>query len=180
MKKIISLLIIVTTLFTFVGCDQQETKTPEINVSMEDVIKAVKDQMAKDMIAAGAPEDIFKDGQLPKYMEIDLTSEDVQGQIAEMFNKEDLESGIVLQHMMNVKSDLVIILKAKDKNKVENLKASLEKIKEQQEKIWSQYLPDQYEKVKNNIIKINGNYLIYITWDTPENIETAFDNAFKK
>ncbi|PAB61089.1 DUF4358 domain-containing protein [Anaeromicrobium sediminis] len=175
MKKISSLIIIVLTLFLFAGCSQQGT---QVNVSVKDIVENIKIQMIEDMKVAGAPEDMFKDGKLPGYMETDLGLEG-QDVISKLFNKEDLEEGIVLQHMMNVKSDLIIVLKAKDESKVTNLKASLEKVKEQQEHIWSTYLPDQYEKVKNNIIKAEGNYLVYITFDNPENIETVFDSAFK-
>lgn len=175
MKKIISLVLISITLVTFVGCAKQQ----EVNVSVNDIFKAVKEQMTKDMIAAGVPEDSFKDGQLPRYMETDLTTEEAVGPIAELFNKEDIEEGIVLQHMMNVKSDLIIVLKGKDEEKVVSLKEALDKVKESQENIWSQYLPDQYEKVKNNITKVEGKYLIYITADNAENIEAVFDNSLK-
>ncbi|WP_066496776.1 DUF4358 domain-containing protein [Abyssisolibacter fermentans] len=175
MKKILSLIFIIATLFSFVGCTE---KAPEVNVPVKDIVASIKEQMIKDMKAAGVPEDMFKDGDLPRYMETDLTSEG-QDPISKLFNKEDLEGGIVLQQMMNVKSDLIIVLKAKDESSIDNLKASLEEVKKQQENIWSTYLPDQYEKVKNNIIKVEGNYLVYITYDNPENIITVFNNTLK-
>lgn len=175
MKKILSLIVIIATLFSFVGCTE---KAPEVNVPVKDIVANIKEQMIKDMKAAGVPEDMFKDGDLPRYMETDLTSEG-QDPISKLFNNEDLEGGIVLQQMMNVKSDLIIVLKAKDESSIDNLKASLEEVKKQQENIWSTYLPDQYEKVKNNIIKVEGNYLVYITYDNPENIETVFNNTLK-
>ncbi|MCY6370091.1 DUF4358 domain-containing protein [Clostridium ganghwense] len=177
MKRILSLAIVVLSIFAFGGCAK---KTP--NVPVKDIVESIKNQMTEDMKAAGAPEESFKDGKLPGFMEIDLTSEETEPfakPVKEKYNMEDLEEGIVLQQMMSVKSDLIIVLKAKDESKVENLKAVLEKEKEQQEKIWSQYLPDQYEKVKNNIIKVKGNYLIYITYENPEKIEAIFDNALK-
>jgi len=40
-------------------------------------------------------------------------------------------------------------------------------------------LPDQHEKVKNNIIEQKGLYFLYVTYGAPENIVTAFNNAFK-
>lgn len=177
MKKIIALSVVLLTLLAFVGCSSQEA---EVNVTVSEIIEAVKNQMADDMKAGGMPEDNFKDGKLPGYMEVDLTGEESQSQIMELFNSEDIEEGVVLQQMINIKSDLIIIVKAKDETKVEGVKESLSKVKEQQENIWSKYLPDQYEKVKNNVIKTNGNYVIYITYDNPESIEEKFESSLNK
>lgn len=177
MKKIIALSVVLLTLLAFVGCSSQET---EVNVTISEIMEAVKNQMADDMKAGGMPEDNFKDGKLPGYMEVDLTGEESQSQIMELFNSEDIEEGVVLQQMINIKSDLIIVVKAKDETKVEGVKESLNKVKEQQENIWSKYLPDQYEKVKNNVIKTNGNYVIYITYDNPESIEEKFESSLNE
>ncbi|MCY6484862.1 DUF4358 domain-containing protein [Clostridium aestuarii] len=173
MKKILSLIMVILSIFLVVGCGQ---KVPDVQV--KDIVGGIKSQIAEDMKAAGAPEDMFKDGKLGMYMETDLTAEETKP-IAELFNEEDIEQSSILQVMINVNSDLIIVLKAKDESKVESLKASLEKVKEQQDNVWSQYLPDQYEKVKNNIIKSKGKYVIYITYSNPESIEAVFDNALK-
>lgn len=175
MKKILSLLLVTITVFAFVGCSQE---APEVNVPVSDILEAIKEKMAEDMKEAGVSEDNLKDGNLPGYMETDLTSEE-QNPTTELFNLEDIEEGIVLQQMINIRSDMIIVLKAKDESKVESLKASLEEVKEGQVNTWSQYLPDQYEKVKNNILKAEGKYLIYVTYDDPEAIEEIFDNLLK-
>lgn len=177
MKKVLSLLVIALTLFTFIGCSEKES---EINIPVSDILKSIKDEIAKDMIADGAPEDSFKDGNIPRFMETSLISEDAKGLLVDMFNKEDIEEGLIFQHMMNVKSDLIIVLKAKDETKVKSLRESLDKVKEQQDKIWSTYLPDQYEKVKNNIIEAKGNYIIYITSDNPEKIKNVFESILNQ
>lgn len=176
MKKVLGIVIAVAMILAFVGCSKQAP-----NVAVSDIMEAIKNQMVEDMKAAGVPEDSFKDGKLPGFLEIDFTSEDIDPMaemVLELFNKEDLEEGYALVQMMNVKSDEIFVLKAADESKVPALKEALEKEKEKQDQIWSTYLPDQYEKVKNNIIKVNGKYLIYITYDNPEKIEEVFDNAF--
>lgn len=175
MKKIISLVLVAVTLFAFAGCGKREP-----NVAVSDIMEDIKNQIAKDMKAAGMPEDNFKDGKLPGFLEVDLTSEEpdpMAEMILEMFSKEDFEEGFALVQMMNVNSDQIFVLKAADESKVSVLKEVLEKQKEKQEQIWATYLPEQYEKVKNNIIKVNGKYLIYITYDNPEKIEEIFDNS---
>lgn len=176
MKKILIGMTVLVTLFVFIGCGK---KTPEVNIAVSDISNDVKSIIAEDLKKAGVPEESFKDVQLPMYMEIDLTGE-TQNPFSEIINKEDIEEGIAIQQMMNVKSDMIVILKAKDETKVESLKTSLEKIKEQQTKIWETYLQDQYEKVKNNLILTNGKYLVYITYESPEKIETTFNNALNE
>lgn len=171
-KKIVSLVLLVLSIFTFVGCRQQ---VPDVNVSVSDILEGIEEEIANDLKGAGVPQESFINGELPGFMEVDLTQEE-QNPMAQFFNKENIEEGIVLQQMMNVKSDLIIVLKAKDETKVEDLKASLEKVKEGQVNTWSQYLPDQYEKVENNIIKSKDKYLIYITYNDSEKIETIFDD----
>ena len=174
MKKILVIAMACLMVIAAVGCSHQ---TKEVNVAVKDIVENIKGKVAEDMKAGGMLEENFKDGVLPGYMETDLTSEEEQGPMSEIFNKEDIEEGIVLQPMINIRSDSIIVLKAKDESKVESLKASLDKIKEQQDELWSSYLPDQYEKVKNNITKVQGKYLIYITYDNPEDIEAIFDEA---
>lgn len=180
MKKIISMILVMTTIFALTGC----TTKKEVNVPVQDIAINVKQAMKDELISQGMPEDRFIDEQLPGYMEITIPSDDSNqfpGFLTnEIFNSEDIEEAISFEQMMNVKSDIVIIIKAKDESKIANLQASLEEIKQKQEDIWSQYLPDQYEKVKNNVIKTNGNYLIYVTFDNPEAIIKAYDEALSK
>lgn len=175
MKKILIGMTVLVSLFVFIGCSK---KAPEVNIAVSDIMKDIKAVVAEDMINGGVPEESFKDGQLPRYMEIDLVTE-TTNPFSEIINKEDIEEGIAIQQMINIKSDMIIVLKAKDISKVESLKTSLEAIKDQQSKLWESYLPDQYEKVKNNIIQSNGKYLVYITYDDSEKIETVFNDELK-
>ncbi|WP_432403246.1 DUF4358 domain-containing protein [Wukongibacter sp. M2B1] len=177
MKKILILAIACLMIFTAVGCSQQQK---EVNIAITDIVEGIKGKIAEDMKAAGVSEDNFKEGKLPGYIETDLTTDDLQGQMNEIFNKEDIEEGIIIEQMMNVNSDLIIVLRAKDESKVDNLKLSLDKVREQQNTIWSTYLPDQYEKVKNNMTIVEGKYLIYITYEDTESIEAIFNNALNE
>ncbi len=175
MKKILAVVMVCLVMAAAVGCGQEEA-----NVPVSTIVAGIKEEIGKDLKAGGVPEDQFKDGQLPGYMEVDLVKEKLSQYPQLEFNKEDIEEGILLSPMINIRADQIIILKAQDKDKVDVLKQALEKLKEGQLKIWESYLPDQYEKVNNNIIKTQGRYLIYITYDNPEAIEKVFDSALNK
>jgi hypothetical protein len=168
-----------------VCCSNQDIEKNEEapKVTLEEISQKIKEQMAADMKEQGAGEDVLVDGELQGYIEVDLMDDKDPSTPIYMekmkLNKEELEDGIVLAAMMNVNSDEIILLKAKDEVHVKSLKEALEREKEAQIKTWEVYLPDQFEKVKNNVIKTNGNYLLYVTSGNPEKIEEVFDSFFE-
>lgn len=185
MKKLMSFLGFVLVLGLIAGCSNQGSGKNEVQptFTLEEMSLKIKEQIAADMKENGAGEDVLVDGKLLSYIEVDLLDDkDPSTSIyldKMQLNKEEVEEGIVLAAMMNVNSDEIILLKAKDEAHVKSLKEALEREKEAQIKTWEIYLPDQFEKVKNNVIKTNGNYLLYVTSGIPEKIEAIFDSYFK-
>jgi ABC-type Fe3+-citrate transport system substrate-binding protein len=185
MKKLMNLVVFVLVFGLVVGCSNQDSEKNEEapKVTLEEISQKIKEQMAADMKEQGAGEDVLVDGQLQGYIEVDLMDDKDPSTPIYMekmkLNKEEMEDGIVLAAMMNVNSDEIILLKAKDEAHVKSLKEALEREKESQIKTWEVYLPDQFEKVKNNVIKTNGNYLLYVTSANPEKIEEVFDSCFE-
>jgi len=162
MKKILSILMVAFVMISFAACGQKET---------------VKDISIKDMV-----DKIMELPTAERLMQSDLsTLNDENKYLIEPIelNTEDLEEGYAIYSMMNVKSDMILVFKAKDESSVENLKIVLDKAAENQERIWSQYLPDQYEKVQNRIVKEKGKYLIYIVTDEPQEVEKIFDEMLQ-
>lgn len=187
MKKIFSL-ILLTFVFSFVaGCTNQsdEQKEKPVEVSLENIVSEIKEQIAEDMKEQGAGEDVYVDGKLQSYIETDLKATDESNPSGAIYleklklNQEELENGTVIAAMMSVKSDEIIVLEAADEKHVASLKEALEREKEAQMKTWEVYLPDQFEKVKKNIIKTNGKFLLYATYENPEKIEKIFDKSFE-
>lgn len=162
MKKILSVLMVAFVMISFAACGQKET---------------VKDISIKEMVD--------KIAELPtseRLMQADLSTPSDENKYlldSMELNTEDLEEGYAIYSMINVKSDMILVFKAKDESSVENLKAVLDKTAENQEGIWSQYLPDQYEKVQNRIVKEEGKYLIYIVTDEPQEVEKIFDEMLQ-
>ncbi len=162
MKKILSILMVAFVMISFAACGQKET--------VKDIsIKEMVDKIAELPTAQGL-------------IQTDLSTPDERNKylIEPMeLNTEDLEEGYAIYSMINVKSDMILVFKAKDESSVENLKKVLNKTAENQEGIWAEYLPKQYEKVQNRIIKQKGNYLIYIVTDEPQEVENIFDEMLK-
>lgn len=197
MKKFISLLLVLFVL-GLSACGNKAAQIPDISVNdmadaisekhidnirkdYKDRIEKAEDEEQKKQLQEQLDqmEEGFKEGKVPGFMKTDLLAEDDQGFFSLEVNKEDLEEGVIFGSPIMTRADEIVILKAKDESKVEELKKGLEKENERLVQIWSQYLPDQYEKVQNHILKTKGKYLIYIVNENPEDIEAIFDNMLK-
>lgn len=181
MKKItVALLLSVVSVILF-GCGNSNNS--ESNVSLSELLSSIKEQIASDLEAGGV-EDALVDGELQGYILADLTTENAEEGMEAMYaeklniDPQTLNAGYILAPMMNVKSDEIILLEAKDEDQVETLKQALEEELQAQINTWQRYLPDQFEKVKNNVITTNGRYLLYVTYDHPEAIVKIFNDQF--
>lgn len=179
-------MVIIIVLVLLAGCsagsksDKEEAET----ASFDEIIMAIKEQIATDLKDEGVEEDVLVDGNLIYHMETDLTASEESDPAVAIWiekmglNKEEITKGKVIAAMMNVNADEIILLEAKDEKKVASLKRALEKELEGQVQTWKQYLPEQYEKVEKNVIKTKGNYLLYVTYTQPDKIENVFDSSF--
>lgn len=181
MKKLLYFILPIALLLALVACGKDDSSDSKKEVSLDTVYEAIKEAIAEDLKEVGIEEPIV-DGKLEAYVEVDLlnTTEENEFFAAQLeLDTEKLEAGYMIAPMMNINSDEIILLQAKEESEADALVEALEKRLEAQEKTWSEYLPDQYEKVKKNIIKKSGKYLIYITYEDPEKIEAIFDEQIQ-
>lgn len=188
MKKMLGIMIGALVVFAMVGCSstrENEGGTTASDVTVKDIMVSIKAQIVQDIKDAG-----FDDGQsdediLQGYMEtnlVDTTADDVLGQMffeRTGLDKELLAEGSMIISAFNVNADEIIVLKAKDAKSVDTLKASLQKELDAQIQTWERYLPEQYEKVKKNVLKTKGNYILYVTYDNVDAVEKIFDEEVK-
>lgn len=73
--------------------------------------------------------------------------------------------------MMNIQASMYLVIKAKD-GSVDAVKEKVDAYGQNQERIWSTYLPEQYDLVKNRKLGVVGNYVYLIIGETAEEIET--------
>lgn len=85
-------------------------------------------------------------------------------------NRENVVNAVGKIPSMNVHSSMYIIIEAKD-GKAEDVKAELNTYAENYEQMWSTYLPDQYELVKNRRLGSTGNYVYLIIAENAEELE---------
>ena len=89
-------------------------------------------------------------------------------------DSEKYEEAAGYMAMMNVKAADLVIVKAKTLEDVADLRAGLEARQAASEETWSQYLPDQYEIVKNYQLIEKGRYLLYAVAEDAQGIAAIF------
>ena len=93
-------------------------------------------------------------------------------------NLDNVEEYVVAAPMINATASFVMIVKAKD-GKVEDVKASVEKVLEDQ--IGNAFYPQQKEAVENATVEIKGNYVSLFIYDaeSKEQVEKIYNDSFK-
>jgi len=184
MKRMFGIVICALVIFAIAGCSN-EGGTVTTDVAVKDIMDDIKGQIIQDIKDAGFDEDQSDEEILQGYEEINLVDAGTDDQYGQMFfertglDKELLAEGLMYIPMFITNADEIFVLKAKEEKDVESLKASLQKELDAQIQTWERYLPDQYEKVKNNVLKTKGNYVLYVTYDNVDAVELIFDEKVK-
>lgn len=171
------LLLICLSLLIFTGCGKDKQMQNDMT-TLDDITDTITTEIKNALISAGAAvESDFQNGMLGSYSVSRLKDEDFNLPIE--YDKAKLEDGLVITHNMNVKSDMIIVLKAKTDADIPEVENYIKQISQEHHKSWENYLPDQYEKVKNGMTKTFGRYVVYVTYDEPNKIMSAVENLMK-
>ena len=93
-------------------------------------------------------------------------------------NASDLEEYVCMMPLMGVHSTEFFIAKVKD-GKMDTVKAGIAKRQADLDAQWSQYLPEQYELVKNYKLVTNGNYVLFAISEYAGDAVTIFNSYTK-
>lgn len=156
MKKITLIaLCAVLALTTLAACGKKGEAFADVPTA--DILAAMKDALGEDM---------------PMMGEIDAaTLESLYG-----IKASDVAEFSGTMAMINVRADELIVFKAKD-GKTDDIKAAIEKRKTDLDSVWSQYLPDVYEYVKNAQVVEKGDYVLFVVLPDAQKAVDAFDTA---
>lgn len=159
MKRIISCILLVVTLLSFVGCAE---KVP--NVAVKDIMTDVEKETEK----------------FNGLMEISLPKEEITDLDKPMLeglgiNAEDIEEAIIKFPMINLQVDEIMIIKVKDAEKIPQIEEGLKNHVENVVKSFENYVPQNHEIAQNYIMKTKGNYIFLAMSEDAEKAEVVFD-----
>jgi len=89
-----------------------------------------------------------------------------------------LEDYSIRTPLMNVKTNEIAILKAKDAKDVAAVETAVKQRAADVQKQFETYLPDQYENAKNFKVAIKGNYVLFVISENPDDLVKIFDSFF--
>lgn len=117
-------------------------------------------------------ESLTKGDHLPALMELDGdTLQNLYG-----IDPADLDSYVARMPMMMVHATEFFLAKVKD-GKMDTVKTALENRQAALDEQWSQYLPEQYDLVKNYQLIVNGNYVLFCVCEDTEAVVKLFNDA---
>ncbi|WP_077367090.1 DUF4358 domain-containing protein [Anaerosalibacter sp. Marseille-P3206] len=158
MKKnaftLMGIVVIVFTLLT--GCSSKNTtaKEPSIDEIDQNIKEAVD---ISNMVESDSD-------KLEKLYDIDI---------------EEVEDFKLYTAKTNIEANELLLLKVKEEKDIEDIKEDIKDRIETQSSSFKDYLPDEYYLIEKNILKSNGNYIIFVISEEAEKIENIFDESFK-
>lgn len=75
----------------------------------------------------------------------------------------------------NVKADELLILKVKDKKDIDDIKNKINKRIEKQETSFKDYLPKEYDLIKNSVVKTKEDFVLFIASSDADKVAGEFD-----
>ena len=148
MKKILIALAVICVLLT--GCSKADTPAETVDVELSSVMENVMND---------------SDIELPMTMPVeDEMLQDMYGLSDELVS----DYAIALS-AMNVHATEIIMVKAQD-GKLDDVKAALDQRMTDVENLWSTYLPEQYEMVKDRKTLETGNIVVIVIADQADEI----------
>ena len=145
MKKLLLSLAMICLLLT--GCSKPAAP---VDVELTSVMETIETKFEND---------------LPMTMPVgEVELQDFYGMSTDM-----VEDYAIILSAMNVHATEIIMVEAKE-GKLDDVKAALDKRMEDVERIWSTYLPDQYELVKNRKTLESGNYVAIVIAEKADEI----------
>ncbi|CAH0122714.1 hypothetical protein PAE9249_05303 [Paenibacillus sp. CECT 9249] len=91
---------------------------------------------------------------------------------------EDVEDFVLYTATSNVKADELAVIKVKDKNQVESVKAKLLQRIDAQTVKFKDYRPEEYFLIEKHVLKTKGPFILFAVSQEADRMERAFDEAF--
>lgn len=111
---------------------------------------------------------ITEKGEFAQILTTDIDKEMLKNEMK--FDVSNIDEVVGKKPLVNTSSSMFLILKVSNEQQ-ESVKQQLEQYGEKYEMQWSNYLPDQYELVKERKIGIRSNYVYLIISKNSEEIE---------
>ncbi|MBE6836804.1 MAG: DUF4358 domain-containing protein [Ruminococcus sp.] len=172
MKKLIALLCAFTTL-AFAGCstrndDNQDTTTTAPASQGTTTTSGKEENLSAKTLFDKAKAAL---GEIPATVTLD------EEMFKELYGEGDVEEFICEIPAMNVHATEICVVKFKKNITEDEAEKFFKKRQDSLEQTWKNYLPDQYEIVKDSKVEVRGPYALFCVGERADEAEEAFEKA---
>ena len=169
--------LLVFSLMLMVGCSS-DGANGDTDINTDQLLENLIEKISSDLRAVGYTDDDFQGEELPGYIVIDLTDEELEfSPYVDIIDFDKVEGAFTIQAAMMLNSDRITVFKVSDDSYLSEIKTILEEEKQGQYDMWREYLQDQFAKVEKTILEVEGNLIYYITYEDAEGIEDVILNS---
>ena len=145
--------------------DKEEDSEQEVTASL--VIEALEEKLKKR--------------SKEEYVRIDLLVPEEVEYFSPMKHLDPalMKEGYAIKGKQVTQSALIIIIEAVGFNEASQLEEGLDRVLSDQMGTWSDYIPSEYDYVKNNMIEREGNFIAYITSRHVDMLKEDFEKTVK-
>lgn len=93
-------------------------------------------------------------------------------------SSEDIEEYWIMTPSSNIKAREIVIIKAKDSDKVDDIVGKLEARIDRQANSFKDYIPEEYFLIQDSVLKSRDNFVLLVISEDPEAVEKIFDGFF--
>lgn len=93
-------------------------------------------------------------------------------------SSEDIEEYWIMTPSSNIKAREIVIIKAKDSDKVDDIVGKLEARIDRQANSFKDYIPEEYFLIQDSVLKSRDNFVLLVISEDPEAVEKIFDSFF--
>lgn len=92
-------------------------------------------------------------------------------------SRAEIEDFVLYRAPSNIKADEIVIIKVKDAKYIDAVKEKILKRAAKQATSFRDYMPEEYFLVEKRIIKIKGNYILFVVSKDAKKIARIFEEA---
>ena len=152
----IGVVFLIFILLIMTSCSKE--KNNDRNISVKDIDEKIIESIDISNM------DMADEERLEKLYDIDI---------------EFLQEFVLYVPKTNIEVNELFVLRAKDKDDIDDIKEKIENRIEEQSDNFRDYLPEEYYLIEKHVLKIKGNYILFAISEEAETIEDIFNQFFK-
>jgi len=185
MKKLAALILALTLIFALGACSGKQAQTPAPAPTASEPPASTPAPEPSEKPAPETPSKndltgfyqwLVANELMPEGMEL---TEDILNDFYEGLGEIELNQRVVYIPIFNLSATEIALIELKHSEDLDRVLEIIGKRLENLDNLWKEYLPQQYELVKDARIVRNNNFIMFVIAERADEIEAAFNELFE-